>query len=782
MATINPDYMTSRVIEQLFVDKVTGNPLSGGKVYFYKDNDRNTLKPVYQLTGTPGNYTYTALPNPVILNTVGAFPEAVYYYPFDEDGAIELYYIKVYSANDVDQNLDRQAWPNYTGSDIETNKDFNFISNGQFLLHNFSELELSEDVTDVAYGGWTFERSSGTSIVNNIKFNQTPSYTTNPTDSPRYLMEISATSIGGSPGTRQDICATFNNVNTFASDTQFYTFSFWGKNLISTTSVEVIVRKFYGTGGSATTEDIKSTISINTSGQQYYAVFTFGNNTGKTIGILNDDYVQVIIRLPVNNLYDLEFSDCMLLQGDKINLAYPTTPTREDVMTALGGGIDIPAYDGSDLGLSLILSKTGITYDTSVVGQLSWDAKAATNIGDYWRICDGSSQNYSDTWDEGVPKSRLADRLWDEVLSQYIYFGGYDYVTCDNLTTATLYIYNNSLGTVTASSAGNSGFTVNDIYTAISNGYYVNAYKYDMDKMYVFAKYTGAVSNGFSAGTSGFTIANVRLINAGNPDYDVSPYIWSITTVADSAGSLRGTYFLFSSLDSNGGTQTDYYVWFKVDGTGADPAVGGRTGILCNLISNDTNEVVLTKIIMALNDFQGTYIVPTAASSITAGHYFEFTAKTSGGSQLYVVWFTIDGSGTEPVIAGAEYIKCELLSADTDIQVTTKIIIAISKAVYGLPDARGFFLRALDSRSPSPIDPDNQNRFSYASHTFYGAYPGTIEFDTLMSHKHNAYSNDTGNTGAPEETFGNTVPHETSAYGNYETRPKNMYFNFKIHI
>ena len=67
-----------------------------------------------------------------------------------------------------------------------------------------------------------------------------------------------------------------------------------------------------------------------------------------------------------------------------------------------------------------------------------------------------------------------------------------------------------------------------------------------------------------------------------------------VTTVtATAATGLGGKHFTF-----NDGT-TAFYVWFTVDGVGANPAPGG-TGILCAVLGTDTNAQVATKIQAAI--------------------------------------------------------------------------------------------------------------------------------------------------------------------------------------
>ncbi len=106
-------------LESYFVSKNNGTPLTNGQVYFYEDDNRAVPKAVYELiqgSGSPPDYTYLALPNPMNLSATGTFVDAnnnniaVYYFPYDEFGNVQLYYIKVY---DQYGNLQftREAWP-----------------------------------------------------------------------------------------------------------------------------------------------------------------------------------------------------------------------------------------------------------------------------------------------------------------------------------------------------------------------------------------------------------------------------------------------------------------------------------------------------------------------------------------------------------------------------------------------------------------------------------------------------------------------------------------------
>ena len=141
---LNPLYITAIDLCEYFVDKSTGQPLAGGIVSFWEDASRTTPKLVYELTGAPPNYTYTALPNPIILSNTGTFQDssgnniAVYYYPYDANGNVQLYYITVTDSLGVEQ-FTREAWPNIEESAEATQANIsNQLTNPQFVQTLFT--------------------------------------------------------------------------------------------------------------------------------------------------------------------------------------------------------------------------------------------------------------------------------------------------------------------------------------------------------------------------------------------------------------------------------------------------------------------------------------------------------------------------------------------------------------------------------------------------------------------------------------------------------------------
>ena len=168
---LDPHYITDGPLEEYFVDKDSGLPLAGGTLTFFRDDSRITPKTVYQLTGSPPNYTYVALPNPITLSSVGTVQDAggdnvvIYYYPWLPDGITpDLYYVVCQDVNGVDQ-FTREAWPNPNegGSSPSPGGSLpvqNQISNPQFsqiLINDVPTLTPSTTTFTVSGSNNTFE-------------------------------------------------------------------------------------------------------------------------------------------------------------------------------------------------------------------------------------------------------------------------------------------------------------------------------------------------------------------------------------------------------------------------------------------------------------------------------------------------------------------------------------------------------------------------------------------------------------------------------------------------
>lgn len=801
---LDPRFVLAPSLEMYFVNKDDGTPLSNGKVYFWEDNARSIPKPVYEISGTPPNYSYTVLPNPVTLSSVGTFQDGSgnnilpYYFPFDgtpdtTTNTIDLYYIEVFDQDGVLQ-FTREGWPNFTEANVETDQDVtNFVPNGQFLLHNnipawngntfivnqipapttttFTDSTGNFTTTPIAEGGWTFERNSASTAKDLITFPAFGSAVSSPTGNPIYALKIQTTL--ASADTRKDLCLKFNGVNTFASGTQAYNFYFEAKSDTGSTlpNVQLLLRKYFGTGGSATTETAVTSFTLGTSYSSFNASILFGTNENKTIGTAGDDYVQIVLRLPPTGIQAAEFDDFALTINEEKLTAFPTQTEAQQIGPSLAGWTTNPDFNAMDLYLPIRLGPEGFVFDDSNIGKIVASTNLLPGIGEL--ICNGTTYRTNDYSSDGIPYARLQAKLFNGTVP--IYGTGSTFVTATQETGVTndLIFSTNTFGTATAPADGAvpTTFTFTPIHLPASAGFGLNAYLNGTNILRAISTATNAgLITSPNAHTSGFTIVDDR-----NIDTTTIKHSFTVQTIA-AAGIPAGGYWTFST---NNPGLTPYYMWFTINGAGVNPAPGG-TEIKVDLLSTMSAQDVAVVVSAALNAGRQTLIVAVAASAVTAGSYWTFGTPNSNS---YYVWYKKDGAGTDPAVVNAtEGIEVDILSADTSAQVAAKTALAINKAYFAVPDLRGVFLRGYD---PTTIwDYESGSRWGNIPGV-YGDMLGTFELDDFLSHIHSAavYSLAAGHNAlfSNQDTGGaQSSTAFTEGTGGPETNPVNAYVYWMI--
>lgn len=102
----------------------------------------------------------------------------------------------------------------------------------------------------------------------------------------------------------------------------------------------------------------------------------------------------------------------------------------------------------------------------------------------------------------------------------------------------------------------------------------------------VLEGYTTDASLGPGMAAAGFSLLIVQ-----GKGQRVTAQTTQITTVTDVAGSLAGT----SVLVNEGNNQALYYFWFRVSGSGVDPMISGRTGLVIDIATGDSAATVASK-------------------------------------------------------------------------------------------------------------------------------------------------------------------------------------------
>lgn len=746
-------------------------PLDFGKIYFYADEDHSMPLNSWSDVIDPNN----PVVNPWPLRLGGQGDCGVIYL---ED---RLYFIQIFSKDDILQWTINHFNPG-GGTGASANDALNYIPNGQFLLHNdlaatddFDAGEIRQAITDIAYGGWTFERPDTSTATDIITFDRYDAYVASPPGNPRYAIHINCTEADTADGYKR-VSVKFHNVNRFASLTQQYTVGFSGiDNGDTNTTVDLYLRKNFGTGGDAEVSTLIETFTLSAVLQSFSIAFSFGTNEGKVIGPNNDDFVSLDFRLKTDETVDVSLVDFLQESGNIVNPVYPETPQRFDVKESLGGGFPIPAYDGSNLGLYPTLTKSGWKFDDSSVSQIM--ALSIRQVP-YGYLSANGDQYPSDGYStDEIPYSRLQKKLMapGEIFPRYgtgrnfvtAYYTNSFYTPVNSLR-----ITNNSMGSVTDFSDGSAptGFTFNNVTSGA-----VNADSWglihDANSFYIWGKNLGSLNDtGISPNTSGFTVSTVRV---GRPSIEPVNFrtIFSVTTIA--AATLAGKFFSFNS------NTTIYYVWYKVDGVGTDPAPGGATGIQVDLLSTWSAQEVASATANAISGFKVSNVITTAGAAIPTASFWNLNTT----STEYYVWYQKDGAGTDPAPFGKKPIKVSILSADTNIEIATKTLIAINSKYFATPDLRGMILRGWDNGAG--IDTDTAARWSYYVNVLTGNDVGSNQFDEILNHFHLEQSSENPGGDIPtvsQETASTIHSNEAIilSTGGSESRPLNTYVNYVI--
>ncbi len=807
--------------EEQLVDKDTGLPLSGGEVRFFQDTARTVPKDVYILAGSPPNYTYTNIGPVVDLDTAGLISYnnnniALYFFPYDGNqqtstNTVELYYYEAYSSGGIFQ-FSREAQPNIVASDVEETVIVNYVPNGQFLLHNNLPAEtppsivvageIREPITEIAPGGWTFERPMAATSRDLVTFTRFGSAITNPQDNPRYQVTVENEDPAGS-GAFKDLRLKFADVNKFASTTQQYTFTFAGKSETgSNLTVQLLLIKNYGTGGSPEdTVTLNANVVITPAYAQYSTVFIFGDNLTKVIGTQDDDYLQFVIRFPTTAVFEASFTDIGLLQGNDATPTFEATTDRQFIYRAIFQDSHVPAtpaqlptfpdYNGETLYLPLVMTKKGIAFDNSIVGEVA----SESGLSEYTDLvhpsihpttnkllADGKQYETIDFSPLGIPFSRLQAKYYNTTLNIPIWGTGPDYFVVPPTTTNTFRITNNSPGAVTSITDGTAatGFTFKEIHKPTVATYFEKSYMVDTNKFYMENENIGvALSVHPQNGTTSFTFTLIQ-DGVGNP------LIHEVSQVQPTDGpslvhtGLAGFYWIFDSISAVPALQK-WYVWYKVTNE-TDPAPAGRTAIQINIDGTETDIVIAQKTREALNAWQMSQVITIAAAGIASGDFFNVFSKTSGGEQRYYVWYKKDGAGTDPAPGGLG-IEVDIVSADTDVLVASKSQIAINSKYFAVPDYRGVFLRGFDNGAD--VDPDASTaplRWSLVP-GIIGDVMGTSELDGNQEHYHvyeatlSFAASAAGGGGVNVFQGSNNI---TAEEGLRESRPRNTNVNYAI--
>lgn len=419
---LDPKYMISPNLQEIFIDPATGLPMVGGYVYYYSDNMRSNLKTVYELSGTFGSYSFIPLTNPIQLNGSGSPVNGsgadvrVYYHPYDAQGNIENYYIRV---TDLAGNtkITRQAWPNLAGASTDIIFAYNFIRNSNFYSWSngiiFNNVLLgSINDNDFMVDDWTYTNDDPAQTISISQGTFIAGQAT-PPNNPTFYLNYQNTS-GGVSQSINKFTQSYQGVQTLNG--QNVSISIWMKQVSGANgNISVDLTQYFGAGGSpsvVTPIILSNTLTIGNY-IQFSGSAQLPTITGFTIGTGNKLYLN--INMPLNLQCQVQISNVILNQGASIISNQEIS--NDDMQKQTNTYGLYPAFTTGDIKLTLKNSAEigWLIMDDSTIGNPS---STATHKGwSYNALFDLLWNNVSDTYAPVVGgRGMSAQADWDNAM------------------------------------------------------------------------------------------------------------------------------------------------------------------------------------------------------------------------------------------------------------------------------------------------------------------------------------------------------------------------------
>jgi len=319
---INVDLLIAApMLQDYLVDK-DGTPMAGGTITCYQDNSRTTLKNWYYQSGTPGNYTYIRLPNPLTLSAAGTICDLngvdtiPFFYPYSEldQSVFQPYYITIVNHAMTNQ-ITRANFPFVPngGTNPSTNSSFdNIIVNNEFW-RNIGSMNLT-NVTDTTvcpsqHDGFsgpdiTFSKNvtGGQDTVTFTKFPLTKDPILTGDITPEYYLNHTCSNTPTGENRKNYLFPISLHVNTLASVP--FTVTIQGQNTGGTgagqNTINLFIFQNTGTGTTPPLPFLIGSISLSSAWTKYDFTSVFPATAGLTLGTGQDDALYLVVQMPLN--------------------------------------------------------------------------------------------------------------------------------------------------------------------------------------------------------------------------------------------------------------------------------------------------------------------------------------------------------------------------------------------------------------------------------------------------------------------------------------------------
>lgn len=409
---INVDLLIAAPMLQDFIIDKDSTPMAGGTITCYQDNSRTTLKNWYYQSGTPGNYTYIRLPNPLTLSAAGTICDIngvdtiPFFYPYSEldEAVVEPYYITIVNYAQTNQ-ITRANFPFLppSGNNPNISNSFdNYIINNGFW-RNIGTMALTNVLSQVVapsqHDGFslpdiTFIKNvtGGIDTVTFTKFPLTTTPILTGDITPEYYLNHTCSNTPTGETQKAYYFPISLHINTLASIP--FTATIQAENIGGTGTGQNVINLYIlqntGTGTTSPAPFLVGSISLTTGWQKYEFSSIFPPTAGLTLGSGGDDALYLLVQMPLNLPCSINFTKPSIYLSSSIPTnnfqtydqidAIINSPRTGDIRTSLNSFSPygwVPANDGT-IGSSASAATTRANTDTWQLYNLLWNAVSNT--------------------------------------------------------------------------------------------------------------------------------------------------------------------------------------------------------------------------------------------------------------------------------------------------------------------------------------------------------------------------------------------------------------------
>lgn len=394
------------ILQDTFVDNATDVAMSAGVITCYQDNSRTVLKNWYYQTGSPGNYTYLPLPNPLTLSAAGTITDAngndtiPFWYPYSETDNVtpQPYYVTVVDQNGQAQ-FTRQNFPfvasTPTSSEVATLD--NYVINNRFW-RNIGTLNAETLTTDSSTGllssilcpaqhdGFSMHDFQYIKNINGatetITFEKFALGSNELTDdiTPEYYINHTCTSVQSGETAKYYQMPLSLHVKTLELEPAVFTIQ--AQNVTGNNMITISLLQFLGTGVTSPSPIVLKTISLNAGWQKYTVQFTFPSAGGATLGTGEDDAWYIQIGMPTGAEFETNFTlPSLYLSADLPNVPTNSFETYDQVDSI----INTPRTGDIRTSLNAFYYFGWVPMNDGTIGNASSNANARANA-DTWPL------------------------------------------------------------------------------------------------------------------------------------------------------------------------------------------------------------------------------------------------------------------------------------------------------------------------------------------------------------------------------------------------------------